>query len=90
MVTPRHRAHGDTDDSEQLDGTWHVGRSMPGMFPVDEQTCPCPKAPCGLAAPTADIDCPAHTGNLPIYQKHAAATCSGRNPWWKRLRSTRP
>ena len=36
----------------------HLGRSWPGMGNPLEQACPCEKAACGLAIPSAD--CPEH------------------------------
>lgn len=81
----RHRGSA-PNDLHLLDGSYHVGRSAPGMFPADELHCDCPKAPCGLAAPTAAIACPIHLGNLPIRQAHTALSCPGHTrAWWHGL-----
>lgn len=70
----KHRP-GDPDPLTQLDGQWHVGRYLPGMFPMIELTCQCPKASCGLVAPVDAIACPEHLGSRTMRQIHSADDC---------------
>jgi hypothetical protein len=65
---------------------WHVGLSIAGMFPHAEASCPCAKAPCGLAIPQVDVYCPAHLGAVPQYrQLHIGAQCAyPRKGWFRR------
>lgn len=71
---PSHSAGAPRD----CDGQWHVGHGHPGHFPMVEATCPCPKAPCGLAAPVNDIDCREHWGDTTIRQYHRDEDCPNR------------
>ncbi len=67
-------------------GQWHVGRSWPGMFPFIELGCPCPKAPCGLAAPVAERECPEHFGAQTLRQAHPAGDCTQhRHKGWGKV-----
>ena len=83
-MTQRTGKHTDTPaaDVEALAGQWHIGRLWPGMFPLMEANCPCPKSPCGLAVPVVDIYCDEHHGQQPIRQAHPADACA----FHKRLR----
>lgn len=69
-----HRA-GDPNDLDLLVGQWHVGRDFPGLFPMIEASCACPKARCGLAAPISQIDCVEHLGTRTMRQIHDAGNC---------------
>jgi hypothetical protein len=55
---------------------WHTGRSWSGH--AIEDTCPCPKAPCGLADGFAP-ECPHHSpmASKTIRQRHRAEDCPG-------------
>jgi hypothetical protein len=56
--------------------TLHIGRSWTGHDLED--TCPCPKTPCGLVATDATSpDCTQHTIGKTIRQAHRAAQCPG-------------
>lgn len=82
QVQAKHRG-APPNDLHVLDGSYHVGRSLPGHFPSDELECPCPKTTCGLVAPTAAIHCPIHQGELTIRQYHHALSCPGsERRWW--------
>lgn len=70
-------------DLHHLAGAWHIGLSYPGMFPNTELTCPCPKAPCGLAVPVPSAYCPHHHGQAVIRQAHRADEC---DQWKKKHR----
>lgn len=63
------------DDTLALDGLWHVGTQRRGSFPHIELNCPCPKAPCGLAAPDHNHPCAHHWGQDVIRQWHHADSC---------------
>ncbi len=65
---------------------WHVGLSMKGMFPYQEASCPCAKAPCGLAIPRADTFCATHQREAAAFrQLHAASDCQfPRRGWFRR------
>jgi hypothetical protein len=65
---------------------WHVGLSLPGMFPQHEVGCPCAKAPCGLAIPRSDAPCSTHPGRDGYQQAHAPNDCSPRK-WFRRPES---
>lgn len=59
--------------------SFHIGRSWSGHFLED--TCPCPKAPCGLVnVDQADPACPEHPAerSKSIRQSHPASECPGR------------
>lgn len=62
-----------TDPPASFDG-YHVGRSFTGHD--IEDTCPCPKAPCGLVASIRG-DCPQHSpaAAKTIRRSHHAAAC---------------
>lgn len=70
---------------------WHVGLSMQGMFPHHEASCPCAKAPCGLAIPRADTFCQVHqTQVLAFRQLHTESECRyPRRGWFRRRRAGR-
>jgi hypothetical protein len=56
----------------------HVGRSWAGHEVEDD--CPCPKAPCGLAAPKNGVVCEHHnpsdyTQSRTMRQVHQAKDC---------------
>lgn len=56
----------------------HFGRSWPGMPNHLEETCPCPKAPCGLVdAATVDQTCPQHSWDAckTMRQSHDSERC---------------
>lgn len=56
--------------------TMHIGRSWSGTFLED--TCPCPKAPCGLVdMDRTDPACPEHPAERvkSIRQSHPASAC---------------
>ncbi len=74
MTSPAHRGD-EPNDRETLTGQWHIGRFFVGMFPSHELSCPCPKARCGLAAPTHDVPCEEHLGNQTIRQMHSHDDC---------------
>jgi hypothetical protein len=71
----------------QVVQVWHVGLSREGMFPHHEASCPCAKAPCGLAVPGADVFCTVHQGNVEYRQLHVASDCAfPRKHWFPRPR----
>lgn len=74
VMVARHKGS-DPNDDDAID-QWHVGRSFLGMFPTYEASCPCPKAPCGLAAPVADIPCEHHHGEQALRQAHRVDDCA--------------
>ncbi len=76
-MTGRHAGE-PASDLNSLGGEWHIGCYWPGMFPHIEQTCPCPKSPCGLVIPDPLIDCADHHGSRPIRQAHHVSDC-GKN-----------
>lgn len=86
---PRHRG-ADPDDAYDLKGDWHVSRHLPGAFPATEQGCPCPKAACGLAAPTRDTPCPQHHGTAPLWQLHHKKDCAAYQRAARRRRLEKP
>ncbi|MEU0656087.1 hypothetical protein ABZ485_28115 [Streptomyces albogriseolus] len=52
----------------------HLGRDFTGTTP--ENTCPCPKAPCGIIwRDTIRDDCPAHAHARSMRQSHPARHC---------------
>ncbi|MFE2994135.1 hypothetical protein ACFXG4_03875 [Nocardia sp. NPDC059246] len=58
--------------------SWHIGRSWSGT--QLEDTCPCPKAPCGLVDDmNVDPDCGQHpySRSKTIRQSHPADECPG-------------
>lgn len=62
--------------------SWHTGRSWAGH--AKEDSCPCPKAPCGLAdgyAPGCPEYDPAATKT--IRQRHRAEDCPGAGGAWQ-------
>jgi hypothetical protein len=64
---------------------WHVGLSRDGMFPHHEASCPCVKAPCGLAIPRPDVFCTVHQGQVEYRQLHVASECAfPRKHWFPR------
>ncbi len=66
---------------------WHVGLSREGMFPHHEASCPCAKAPCGLAVPGVDVFCTVHQGDVEYRQLHVASDCAfPRKHWFPRPR----
>ncbi|MBT0772506.1 hypothetical protein KIH74_26405 [Kineosporia sp. J2-2] len=70
---------------------WHVGLSLPGMFPFREASCACTKAACGLVVPDPSVDCPLHTQNARFLQVHSSADCDfPRTGWRRRRRPHRP
>jgi len=66
--------------------TWHVGLSLPGMFPFREASCPCAKAACGLVVPDPGGECPLHTETARFLQVHSAADCDFPRTGWRRKR----
>jgi hypothetical protein len=68
------------------DQVWHVGLSMPGMFPFREASCPCAKAACGLVIPDPDVECRVHTSSARFLQVHSAADCDVPRTGWRRKR----
>jgi hypothetical protein len=68
------------------DQAWHVGLSMPGMFPFREASCPCAKAACGLVVPDPAVECRLHTDNARFLQAHSAADCDFPRTGWRRKR----
>jgi hypothetical protein len=66
---------------------WHVGLSREGMFPHQEASCPCAKAPCGLAIPRPEVFCKLHQGPVEYRQLHVASECAfPRRHWFPRPR----
>lgn len=54
----------------------HVGRAFTGTG--IEDTCPCPKAPCGLVIDEqAEPACAEHGGSQTMRQGHSADQCPG-------------
>ncbi|GAB6898126.1 hypothetical protein [Kineosporia succinea] len=72
-----------TDRTEQV---WHVGLSLPGMFPFREASCPCPKTACGLVVPDPEVECRLHTDGARFLQVHSAADCDFPRTGWRRRR----
>ncbi len=68
------------------DQIWHVGLSMPGMFPFREASCPCAKAACGLVVPDSAGECRLHTETARFLQVHSAADCGFPRTGWRRKR----
>lgn len=84
---PKHRAGDPPKSRDQLfSGHWHVGRSRPGVEPVLERDCPCPKAPCGLVIPNEETFCEQHHGEKPIRHAHLATQCKKlKMSFWKKI-----
>lgn len=63
-----------------MTGMSHIGRSWPGDTHL-EDTCPCEKAPCGLAIADSNPDCPEHAmwGTKTLRQWHDEETCPNRD-----------
>ena len=69
-----------------VDQVWHVGLSLPGMFPFREASCPCAKAACGLVVPDPAVECLVHTDGARFLQVHSAADCGFPRTGWRRKR----
>lgn len=81
-----HSGHGEHPLALTADQTWHVGLSLPGMFPFREASCPCAKAACGLVVPDPSVECRLHTENARFLQVHSAADCDFPRTGWRRKR----
>ncbi|GAB3267306.1 hypothetical protein [Kineosporia babensis] len=68
------------------DQVWHVGLSLPGMFPFREASCPCAKAACGLVVPDPEVECRLHTQSARFLQVHSAGECDFPRTGWRRKR----
>ncbi len=82
---PDHGGAGPTT-TRSTEQVWHVGLSLPGMFPFREASCPCAKAACGLVVPNPDVECRLHTDNARFLQVHSAADCDFPRTGWRRKR----
>ena len=68
------------------DQVWHVGLSLPGMFPSREASCPCAKAACGLVVPDPMVECSLHAPVARFLQVHSAVDCDFPRTGWRRKR----
>lgn len=85
LLQPRRRADEPPSDTPAKPQEWHVGLSPKGMFPHDEASCPCAKAPCGLVIPRPELFCPVHQGARQYQQMHLASECGfPRHNWLPR------
>jgi hypothetical protein len=85
LLPSRRRSGQPPDDTSVASQEWHVGLSHEGMFPHHEASCPCAKAPCGLAIPRPDVLCNVHQGNPQYRQLHIASACAyPRRRWFPR------
>jgi hypothetical protein len=85
--TPGALTPGEDDQPQPIDaGAYHIGRAWSGT--EIENTCPCPKAPCGLVIQgQADPDCTQHpiARAKTIRQSHRAEDCPGPRTFFETI-----